>query len=73
MSETKDGYVQYLYRDVIGGFFEFPTENAKAILPPELQPIEAHHGSSVLSVMATDFFESQVGEYGELILSILIA
>jgi hypothetical protein len=65
--------VRYYFRDAIGGFFEFPTENARAILPPDLQPIEPHHGSSVLSVMAFDFHDSPVGEYGELILSILVA
>ena len=70
---TTDGMVQYHFRDAIGGFFEFPTENARAILPPELQPIEPHHGSSVLSVMAFDFHDSPVGDYGELILSILVS
>jgi Acetoacetate decarboxylase (ADC) len=73
MSSMKNGFVQYHFRDAIGGFFEFPTENARAILPAELQPIEPHHGSSVLSVMAFDFHDSPVGEYGELILSILVA
>ena len=29
---TSDGMVQYHFRDAIGGFFEFPTENARAIL-----------------------------------------
>src|SRR5579884_548577 len=51
---SKDGFVQYHFRDAIGGFFEFPTENARAILPPELQPIEPHHGSSVLSVVEVE-------------------
>jgi hypothetical protein len=69
----KDGHVQYHFRDAIGGFFEFPTENARQLLPPDLQPIEPHHGSSVLSVMAFDFHDSMVGPYGELILSILVA
>ena len=68
-----NGFVQYHYRDAIGGFFEFPTENARALLPQDLQPIEPHHGSSVLSVMAFDFHDSPVGSYGELILSILTA
>jgi len=68
-----NGMVQYHFRDSIGGFFEFPTENARALLPPDLQPIEPHHGSSVLSVMAFDFHNSPVGEYGELILSILVS
>jgi hypothetical protein len=66
-----NGFVQYHYRDAIGGFFEFPTDNARALLPQDLQPIEPHHGSSVLSVMAFDFHDSPVGSYGELILSIL--
>jgi hypothetical protein len=68
---SDNGFVQYHYRDAIGGFFEFPTDNARALLPQDLQPIEPHHGSSVLSVMAFDFHDSPVGSYGELILSIL--
>lgn len=65
--------VRYRFRDCLAGFFEFPTENARRILPPELQPIEPHHGSSVLSVMAFDFHESLVGAYQELILGVLVA
>ena len=72
VSDTS-GIVQYHFRDAIGGFFELPTENARQLLPPELQPIEPHHGSSVLSVMAFDFHNSPVGSYGELILSILVS
>ena len=68
-----NGMVQYHFRDAIGGFFEFPTENARALLPPDLQPIEPRHGSSVLSVMAFDFHTSPVGEYGELILSVHVS
>ena len=70
---SDNGFVQYHFRDAIGGFFEFPTDNARALLPQDLQPIEPHHGSSVLSVMAFDFHDSPVGSYGELILSILTA
>jgi hypothetical protein len=65
------GLVQYHFRHAIGGFFEFPTANARKILPPHLHPVEPHHGQSVLSVMAFDFHNSMVGEYGELILSVL--
>jgi hypothetical protein len=67
------GFVEYHFRHAVGGFFEFPTENARRILPPSLQPIEPHHGQSVLSVMAFDFHKSMVGEYGEIILSVLVA
>lgn len=72
MNSGKSGLVQYHFRHAIGGFFEFPTANARAILPPHLHPVEPHHGQSVLSVMAFDFHESMVGEYGELILSVLV-
>jgi hypothetical protein len=66
------GFVQYHFRHAIGGFFEFPTANARKILPAHLHPVEPHHGQSVLSVMAFDFHKSMVGEYGELILSVLV-
>ncbi|HYV98266.1 MAG TPA: acetoacetate decarboxylase family protein [Gemmatimonadaceae bacterium] len=73
MSASDNGFVNYHFRHAIGGFFEFPTANAQKILPPFLQPIEPHHGQSVLSVMAFDFSDSMVGQYGELIMSVLVA
>ncbi len=73
MSDLKPGQVQYQFRHAIGGFFEFPTENARKLLPPFLHPVEPHHGQSVLSVMAFDFNGSSVGEYGELVLSVHVA
>ena len=65
--------VQYEFRHAIGGFFEFPTENARRLLPPHLHPVEPHHGQSVLSVMAFDFTGSSTGPYGELVLSVHVA
>jgi hypothetical protein len=73
---VKPGQVQYAYRHAIGGFFEFPTENARQLLPPHLHPVEPHHGQSVLSVMAFDFTSGSVdniGPYGELVLSVHVA
>ncbi|MCR4373417.1 MAG: acetoacetate decarboxylase family protein [Acidobacteria bacterium] len=69
----KPGDVQYEFRHAIGGFFEFPTENARKLLPPHLHPVEPHHGQSVLSVMAFDFTGSSTGPYGELVLSVHVA
>jgi len=63
---------RYGYRNAIDGFFEFPTENARRILPPGIEPAELHHGSSILSVTAFDFTESEVGSYGELVMSVLV-
>jgi hypothetical protein len=73
VSQLPEGFVQYHFRTAIGGFFELPTENAIRILPAHLQPVEPHHGQSVLSVMAFDFHDSMVGAYGELILSVHVA
>lgn len=73
MSRLKPGEVQYQYRHAIGGFFEFPIENARKLLPPFMSPIELHHGQGILSVMVFDFSGSQVGEYGELVLSVPVA
>lgn len=70
---SDNGTTLYYYRNAVGGFFEFPTEQARAILPKELQPVELHHGQAVFSVMAFDFSESEVGAYQELILSVLVS
>ena len=31
---------RYGYRDAISGFFEFPTDNARRILPRGVEPVE---------------------------------
>jgi len=73
VSDLKPGQVRYEYRHAIGGFFEFPTENARKLIPSFITPVEPHHGQSLLSVMAFDFSGSSVGEYGELVLSVPVA
>lgn len=73
MSRLKPGEVQYQFRHTFGGFFEFPTENARKLLPPFMSPVETRHDRSVLSVMVFDFSGSLVGEYGELVLSVPVA
>ena len=64
---------QYGYADAISGFFEFPTENARRILPSHLEPVELHHGTSIFSMTAFDFTESLVGPYGEVVMSVIVA
>jgi hypothetical protein len=64
---------RYGYRNAISAFVEFPTENARRILPPGLEPAELHHGASVLSMTAFDFTESEVGAYGEVVMSVIVA
>ena len=67
------GITRYGYRDAISGFFEFPTDNARRILPKGMEPIEPHHGTSVLAITVFDFNESEVGEYGEVVYAVLVA
>jgi hypothetical protein len=64
---------RYGYVNAISGFFEFPTENARRILPPHLEPAELHHGSSIFSMTAFDFDESEVGAYGEVVMSVIVS
>jgi hypothetical protein len=64
---------RYGYANAISGFFEFPTENARRILPPHLEPVELHHGTSIFSMTAFDFTESLVGSYGEVVMSVIVS
>ena len=67
------GLTRYGYREVIGGFFEFPTENAKRILPPHIEPVELHHGTSIFAMNVFDFTESMVGAYKEAVMAVIVA
>lgn len=69
----EEGPRRYHYKDAINGFFEFRTDNARAILPHGLQPVEPRHGMSVLTVTAFEFHDSAVGPYKEIALSIIVA
>ena len=64
---------RYGFAHAISGFFELPTENARTLLPRMLEPVELHHGTSVLSITVFDFVESVVGPYRELVLSVVVA
>jgi hypothetical protein len=64
---------RYGYRDAVSGFFEFPTDNARRILPTHIEPVEVHHGTSVFSMTAFDFDDSLVGPYGEVVMAVIVA
>jgi len=70
---SDDGIRRYEYKDAINGFFEFPTVNARQILPHGLQPVEPHHGMSILTVTAFEFHASSVGAYREIALSVIVS
>ena len=63
----------FRYRRGLTGTFEIPTEAARRLLHPSLEPAEVHHGTSVLAVSAFDFVESPFGPYGELVLAVVVA
>jgi hypothetical protein len=67
------GLTRYGYREVIGGFFEFPTENARRILPTHLEPVELHHGTSIFAMNVFDFTESMVGPYKEAVMAVIVS
>ena len=64
---------RYGYSNAISGFFEFPTENARRILPKHLEPAELHHGTSIFAMTAFDFTESMVGAYGEVVMAVIVS
>ncbi|MDE2975399.1 MAG: acetoacetate decarboxylase family protein [Gemmatimonadota bacterium] len=63
---------RYHYSQAVSAFFEFPTSNARRILPPHLQPLEVQHESSILAITAFDFADSMVGPYQEIVLSVIV-
>ena len=65
--------VRYGYKNAISGFFEFPTDNARRILPGHLEPVEVHHGTSIFAMTAFDFTESMVGPYGEVVMAVIVS
>jgi hypothetical protein len=67
------GLTRYGYKNAINGFFEFPTDNARRILPKHLEPAELHHGSSIFAMTAFEFTESEVGPYGEVVMAVIVA
>lgn len=64
---------RYGYSHAASGFFEFPTENARRILPRGIEPVEVHHGTSIFAMTAFDFTDSMVGPYGEVVMAVIVA
>src|SRR4029453_1887278 len=67
------GLTRYGYANAISGFFEFPPENARRLLPRPPEPAELRPGTSIFSMTAFDFTESMVGPYGEVVMSVIVA
>ena len=65
-------YTYYGFRRCVGAFFETPTTDARKLLPPHLEPLEMQHERSILSLTAFQFHESEVGEYEEIVLAVIV-
>ena len=63
---------EYGFKNAVGAFFEMPTSDARKILPAHLQPLEVQHERSILAITAFQFTESVVGEYDEIVLSVIV-
>jgi hypothetical protein len=64
--------MELAYSDIISGYFEFPTDNARRLLPPHLEPFELHHGSSILAVSMLDLPSSPVGPHRQVVMGIAV-
>ncbi len=65
-------YTYYGFRNCVGAFFEMPTTDARKILPAHLQPLEVQHTRSIFAITAFEFTESEVGEYEEVVLAVIV-
>ena len=63
---------RYGFSEVGSAFFEMPTSDARKLLPAHLQPLEVQHTRSILAITAFVFTESMVGEYNEIVLSVIV-
>ena len=70
MSDMRHTY--YGFRRCVGAFFEMPTADARRLLPKHLEPLEMQHERSILALTAFQFHESEVGEYEEIVLAVIV-
>lgn len=71
-TETTDVNTYYGYDFCVGGYFEIPTRDARALLPPHLEPLEVMHERSILAITAFHFNDSMVGAYDEIVLAVVV-
>ena len=65
-------HTYYGFRNCVGAFFEMPTSDARALLPAHLEPLEMQHTRSILALTAFQFTQSEVGEYEEIVLAVIV-
>lgn len=70
MSEIQ--YTYYGFDKCVGAFFEMATSEARKVLPSHLEPLEKQHERSIFAITAFHFTESEVGEYDEVVLAVIV-
>jgi hypothetical protein len=65
-------YTYYGFENCVGAYFEMPTAEARKVLPAHLQPLEKQHERSIFAITAFHFTESEVGEYDEVVLAVIV-
>ena len=63
---------RYKFSNAVSAFYEMNRDAAKACLPAHLEPMEVTHGLGIFSVTAFHFTESMVGEYDEIVMSVIV-
>ena len=65
-------YTYYGFDNCVGAYFEMPTSEARKVLPSHLEPLEKQHERSIFAITAFHFTESEVGEYDEVVLAVVV-
>ena len=65
-------HTYYGFQNCVGAFFEMPTSDARTLLPSHLEPLEMQHTRSILALTAFQFTQSEVGEYEEIVLAVIV-
>lgn len=63
---------RYFFREALGLYLHVQTSTVRKWLPPDLHPLEAQPGHAILALTSFDFVDSEVGPYGELVISVLV-
>ncbi len=63
---------RYAFRKAVGGLFLAEYDGLRRRLPKGVWPLEAQPGFGVLAMTCFDFVDTEIGPYGEFILSVIV-
>lgn len=62
----------YRFDQALAACFLARNDALRAVLPPNLRPLEARPGHGLVVVTAFNFTDSEVGPYGELVMAVMV-